>query len=100
MLRWGAAAYALLGLLTYVIVRAWRGESALLHPEPWLTLDGSTRHVYSALCGIAFGALLVVCTRAAVRQYGWARRLHSALRPIARALSPGAILLLASLSSF
>src|SRR5262245_27412090 len=100
MLRWGAAAYALLGLFAFLVVHLWRGESAFVHPEPWLALEPGARHIYSALCGIAVGALLVVCTRAAVRRFSWARHLHSALRPTARALSPGAIVLVAGLSSF
>src|SRR6188768_3624952 len=100
MLRWGAAAYALLGLFAYVLVHLLRGGSAFIHPEPWLALDPGVRHVYSALFGLSFGGLVVVCTRAAVGRFGWARRLHATLRPIARALSPGAIVLLATLSSF
>src|SRR6185436_12641501 len=88
MLRWGAAAYALLGVLALVVVDLWRGGSAFLHPEPWFALDAPTGHLYSALLGVAFGALVVVCTRAAMTRFGWAKGLHSALRPFARGMSP------------
>ena len=100
MLRWGAAAYALLGILALLLVSFWRGGSPLLHPEPWLVLDASARHVYSALWGIAFGALMVIGTRVAVVRFAWARDLHSALRPFARGMSLGAIVLIAMLSAF
>src|SRR5882724_1670984 len=75
MLRWGAAAYALLGILALLLVNFWRGGSPLVHPDPWLVLEPAARHVYSALWGLAFGGLLVVCTRVAVTRYGWARDL-------------------------
>jgi uncharacterized protein len=100
MLRWGAAAYALLGILAFLLATFWRGGSPLLHPDPWLMLEPATRHVYSALWGLAFGGLLVVCTRFAVTRYAWARDLHSALRPFASGMSPLAIVVLALLSAF
>jgi len=100
MLRWGAAAYALLGVLALVVADLWRNGSAFVHPEPWLSLDPTARHVYSALLGVAFGALVVACTRSAVARFGWAKGLHAALRPFARGMSPSTILVLAGLSSF
>ncbi len=100
MLRWGAAAYALLGVFALVLVDLWRGGSALVHPEPWLSLEPATRHVYSALWGVAFGALVVVCTRAFVVRFAWARELHAALRPFASGMSPSAIVVIAALSAF
>jgi membrane protease YdiL (CAAX protease family) len=100
MLRWGAAAYALLGVLALVVADLWRGESAFVHPEPWLSLEPAARHVYSALLGVAFGALLVVCTRGAVARFAWAKGLHAALRPFARGMSPSTIVVVAGLSSF
>lgn len=98
MLRWGAAAYALLGIFALAAVELLRGQSALVHPEPWLALEPAVRHLYSAAFGVAFGAFAVVCTRA-VGRFGWAQRLHVALRPVARGLSPSAIVVLAGLSA-
>jgi len=100
MLRWGAAAYALLGILALLLVSFWRGGSPLLHPDPWLALDRSVRHVYSALWGIGFGGLLVVCTRIAVTRFTWARDLHAALRPFASGMPLPAIVVIAMLSAF
>jgi membrane protease YdiL (CAAX protease family) len=100
MLRWGAAAYALLGLLAFVVADLWRGGSALVHPEPWLAFEPATRHVYSALLGVAFGGLVVVSTRAAVNRFRWAQRLHAALRPAASGMTPGSIVVIAALSAF
>jgi len=100
MLRWGAAAYALLGILALLLVSFWRGGSPLLHPEPWLVLEPETRHVYSALWGLAFGGLLVVGTRVAVTRFAWARELHAALRPFASGMSSLAIVVIAMLSAF
>jgi len=100
MLRWGAAAYALLGVLALVVTDLWRNGSAFVHPEPWLSFDATAKHVYSALLGVAFGALLVVCTRAAVARFRWAKGLHAALRPFARGMSLSTIVVVASLSSF
>lgn len=100
MLRWGAAAYALLGILALLLATFWRGGSPLVHPDPWLVLDPSARHVYSALWGLAFSGLLVVCTRFAVTRFAWARELHAALRPFASGMSLPAILVIAMLSAF
>jgi membrane protease YdiL (CAAX protease family) len=100
MLRWGAAAYALLGILAMLLVDFGRGPPALLHPEPWLTLEPAARHVYSALCGVAFGALVVACTRVAVGRFSWARQLHAALRPFASGMSVFAMVVMALLSAF
>lgn len=98
MLRWGAAAYALLGILALVLVHVFRGGSAFVHPEPLLALAPATGHIYSLLCGLAFGALLVLCTRLAVPRFGWAQELHVALRPVARNLSGFAMVVMALLS--
>jgi CAAX protease family protein len=100
MLRWGAAAYALLGVLALVITDLWRNGSAFVHPEPWLSLGAPASHVSSEILGIAFGALVVVGTRAAVARFRWAKGLHAALRPFARGMSPSTIVVVAGLSSF
>jgi membrane protease YdiL (CAAX protease family) len=44
--------------------------------------------------------LLVVCTRAAVVRFAWARELHAALRPFASNMSGVAIVVMAALSAF
>lgn len=100
MIRWSAVAYAALGLIAMVLVDVSRGGSAFEHPEPWLAFESPARHVYSALWGVAFGGLVVLCTRVAVSRFGWARTLHSALRPFASNMSTGTILLMAALSAF
>jgi membrane protease YdiL (CAAX protease family) len=100
MLRWGAAAYAVLGLVALLLVDFFRGGSAFLHPDPWLSFEPVARHVYSTLWGVAFGGLLVVCTRAAVTRFAWARGLHSALRPFASGMSGLTIVVMAALSAF
>ncbi|HVU05554.1 MAG TPA: type II CAAX endopeptidase family protein [Polyangiaceae bacterium] len=100
MLRWGAAAYAVLGILALVLADVLRGGSAFVHPDPWLSLEPAARHVYSVLWGLAFGGLVVVGTRSAVVRFAWARGLHSALRPFARTMSGGAMLVMAALSAF
>jgi len=100
MLRWGAAAYALLGIFALVLVELWRGQSAFVHPDPWLVLGPAKRHVHSALWGVAFGSLVVAYTRIAVTRFAWARQLHAALRPFARGMSPAAIVVMAVLSAF
>ncbi len=100
MLRWGAAAYALLGILALVLVDLWRGQSAFLYPDPWLELGPAARHVYSLLWGVAFGGLVAFSTRLAVTRFSWARELHSALRPYASGMSVSSILVMAALSAF
>lgn len=100
MLRWGAAAYALLGILVLVAVDLIRGGSGFVHPEPWLSLEPVKSHIYSLVFGLAFGGLLVLVTRAAVPRFLWAKHLHAALRPVARQMSGGLILLMAALSAF
>jgi len=100
MLRWGAAAYALPGVLALVVADLWRNGSAFVHPEPWLVLDAPVRHLLSALLGLAFGALVVAATRGAVARFRWAQGLHAALRPFARGMSPLTIVVVAGLSSF
>jgi membrane protease YdiL (CAAX protease family) len=100
MLRWGAVAYAVLGLFALMLVELGRSGSALLHPAPWLELEPGARHIYSLLWGVAFGGLVVVGTRLCVTRFAWARGLHTALRPFASTMTPFDVLLLALLSAF
>ena len=101
MLRWGrfAAAYAVLGTIVAAIGVVWRDGSLLAHPEPWLLLPAAASHSYSGLLGLAFGAAMVFVTRASVARFGWARQLHTDLRPVAQEISGAGIIVLAALSS-
>ncbi len=101
MIRWGrfAAAYAFLGVIACVVAVVYSHGSPLLHPEPWLLLDGPASHVYSSLVGVAFGGLVVMSTRVCVGRFGWARRLHAELRPFASGISVTGIAVLALLSA-
>ncbi|MBM4364234.1 MAG: CPBP family intramembrane metalloprotease [Deltaproteobacteria bacterium] len=100
MLRWGALAYALLGAVSYGLALLFHGHDPMERPDALLGLPPREAHVYSAVTGVAFGAAVVLLTRASVSRYRWARSLHAALRPVARSLSTSAILALAALSAF
>ncbi len=97
---WFAVAYALLGAVAWVIAVAARGASPFLHPQPWLALPPHAAHTYSLALGVAFGGLVVMATRASVERFGWARRLHGELRPVARSMDGTFIVLLALASAF
>lgn len=101
MLRWGrfALGYAFLGVLSAVVAVVLRSGSPFAHPTPLLALAEPARHTYSLMMGITIGALIVVSTRITVARFEWARRLHSELRPIARAMTTPGILVLAVLSA-
>lgn len=102
MVRTGriAGAYLLLGVFAIAVTLAWRGSSPLVHPDPWLKLPPSPRYGYSIMLGLSFGALVVMLTRFAVPRFGWAKTLHTALRPFARGMATTDIALLALLSGF
>jgi membrane protease YdiL (CAAX protease family) len=53
----------------------------------------------SALLGLAVATAIIAFTRVTVPRFGWAQRLHAELRPVARDLTPGQILVVAGLSS-
>ena len=85
-----AAGYALLATLATALALALRDGMPWVHPSPWVPM--------SLPVGLAASAL-ILSTRIAVARFQWARRLHRDLRPVARDLSAGQILLLAGLSS-
>jgi membrane protease YdiL (CAAX protease family) len=94
-----ASVYALLALLATGLCLALREGSPWTYPDPWLKLGPVGRPAVSAVLGLGFALLLVVGTRHAVARYAWAQRLHADLRPFAKNLAPGSILLVAGLSS-
>lgn len=94
-----AVGYAMLGVLATALSLALREGMPWEHPEPWLRLSVPVRHLSSGVLGTAFAVLLVALTRAMVGRFAFARRLHSELRPVAVAMSPSQILLVAGLSS-
>ena len=101
-MRWPlvAIAYVLIGIASLTGAN-WRGVSPWEHPTPWIVLQsGTERWLYSALVGSAVAGLIVMATRALVGRVGFATRLHSELRPLARTMSVGAITYLAVASSF
>lgn len=101
MLRYGllAIAYASMAVLALGVSELFLERSVWLHPKPWLELERPVAHVYSLALGIALGALVVLGTRRMVERLSWAQELASALRPFARDLSGGGIVVVALLSS-
>lgn len=94
-----ASGYLVLAGLAAALVVVVREGSPWSHPSPWLSLPPPAAPMVSAVVGLTFAAGLVVLTRISVARFPWARRLHAELRPVARDLSSGQILLLAGLSS-
>lgn len=101
MLRWErfAAAYVGMSIIACVIAVVWRDGLPYAFQDPWLTLPSGASHTYSALIGLAFGALVVVLTKPMVAKLSWARNLHNELRPLARGISTVGIVMLAALSA-
>jgi membrane protease YdiL (CAAX protease family) len=99
MLRWGAAAYALLSLILLAISWWWLERLPFTHPDPWLSLAPGLAHAYSLLLGMAYAGAIVVGSRFSVSRFRWARRLHREFRPVAKQLSPTAIVWLSLLSA-
>lgn len=100
MNRWVvlAAIYAAVGLTFGGLATYLRG-SPFTHPDPWVHLETTTAHLYSALLGLTLGLIAVAVTLTLVRKTTWARTLHSELRPLAAGLPPVGIFALALFSS-
>ncbi len=96
---YASAGYALLTALAVALSLVLRDSMPWVHPAPWVQMGGAAGHLSSAVLGLALAFGLVAITRIAVARFRWARRLHGDLRPVARDLSGGQILLLAGLSS-
>ena len=94
-----AGGYALLAILATALVLAVRGGMPWVHPNPWLAIAGPGAAFTSAAMGVSFSMAIVLLTRVAVARFRWAQRLHGELRPVARELSLGQLLLVAGLSS-
>jgi uncharacterized protein len=94
-----AGGYVLLAILATALVLALRGGLPWEHPAPWLTLAPTEALGLSAGLGVGLGLLSVLLTRVAVTHFGWARGLHAELRPVARDLTLGRILVISCFSS-
>jgi membrane protease YdiL (CAAX protease family) len=91
--------YAVMAAVAVAIALGLRDGPAWEHPAPWLALRKPVGIALSAVLGLALAALVIGATRIVVVRFEWGRRLHRDLRPMARDLSLGHILLLAGLSS-
>jgi len=94
-----AVGYGLLASLATALAVALTDGLPWIYPAPWLALSPGVRVATSALLGLGLGGALVGLTRLSVPRFGWARRLHAQLRPLAHGLTGGRILLIAALSS-
>jgi membrane protease YdiL (CAAX protease family) len=94
-----AVGYALLATLATALALALRDGAPWIHPEPWFPQPPEVALVLSAVLGVVSAVLIIALTRVAVRYFAWAQRLHSDLRPVARDLGVGQILMVAGLSS-
>jgi membrane protease YdiL (CAAX protease family) len=75
-----------------------RGQSPISAPS-WLGLESSTSgavlaHVLSLGGGVVLALLTIKATRQFVKHWGWARALHSDLRPAVRYAGEGTIVIL------
>lgn len=94
-----AVGYALLASVATALALALRDGMPWEYPDPWFPALPAVSLVMSALLGLLLATVLIAATRVTVPRYEWARRLHLELRPVARDLTAGQILLVAGLSS-
>jgi len=94
-----AAGYALLATVATALALALRDGLPWVYPEPWFPAAPAVGLVTSAVLGLVLATALIALTRVSVARYEWARRLHNELRPVARDLTAGQILMVAGLSS-
>ncbi|AKT43439.1 uncharacterized protein CMC5_076710 [Chondromyces crocatus] len=94
-----AGGYAVLSAFAIALALILRDGVPWEHPQPWAALSSLAAVGSSVALGLALALVIIVTTRAAVPRFRWARQLHEDLRPVARELSAGQILLLAVLSS-
>jgi uncharacterized protein len=100
MRRWAVVllAYAAVGLLAGVVAAALWG-SAWAHPDPWLSVSGEVRLLFSLSLGAVLGVGVVLLSDSLSRSPAWARTLADELAPIARSIPPELSLPLALLSA-
>jgi hypothetical protein len=84
-------AYGQAGLAALAFVVAWsaRDGRPFAHPAPWLSLGEGAAVGASVAGGLALAGAVVWATRLTVARFGWAKRLHAELRPVARGMSAG-----------
>jgi uncharacterized protein len=91
--------YGLLAVLATALALALRDGVPWAHPDPWLPAPPAVALASSAALGLAVAIAIIAFTRVTVKRFDWAQRLHSELRPVARELTLGQILVVAGLSS-
>ena len=94
-----ALGYLLLSAVGIGLSLLVRGASPFTHPDPWLALPPVVAASGSVAMGVAMAFGLTFVTRLSALRFDWASRLCSELRPFARSLTPGQVLLVAGLSS-
>src|SRR5262249_2467067 len=81
-----AVGYALLAAVATALALALRDGFPWVYPTPWMTLGTAASLATSAVLGVTLAVGMIGLTRLAVARFGWARRLHGDLRPVAREL--------------
>jgi membrane protease YdiL (CAAX protease family) len=92
-------AYGAMSAIAVAIAMGLRDGPAWEHPAPWLLLRKPAAVALSAGLGLLLSLIAIAATRVVVGRFAWGQRLHRDLRPMARDLGLGHILLLAGLSS-
>jgi len=92
------AIYASVGLFFGGVATVLRG-GPWTHPDPWLQLSPGIAHGYSVLLGLTLGLCSVACTSALVKKTRWAQTLFDELKPIARGIPAGGVVLVALFSA-
>ncbi len=98
----GAGSFGLLAVygalaVAALVLAAIRGESPFI-TTPQLPLGGAALIALSLALGAALAATTVASTRALIRWFAWARRLHEALRPAVKDASTARLFGMAVLS--
>src|SRR5580692_6684751 len=92
-----AGGYVLLAALATALALALRDGVPWVHPEPWLPAPPGVALAESAGLGLTTATAIIGFTRLTVPRFAWEQRLHSELRPVARDLTIGEILVVAGL---
>lgn len=91
--------YALLATLATALALGLRDGAPWVYPDPWFPQAPLAALTSSAVLGVIAAVGIIALTRVTVPRFAWARRLHSELRPAARDLGLGQILVVAGFSS-